>query len=320
MKVGCVEGYKYTGEDCIAVTFLFFAISKPRGDRGWLLRPGRMLGASAVTAMCRRGAGGGDTTNGAVRLGPPVLPRPSFGFLRAVSRSRKRVHEASARIFRSQEFLLVGNSEERLEPGLCGRGVRGTGTPWGWPAGRGVPSGGGSPAAVHLPWPRRGSPFPGAAGETQRQRFPSPRGERLSAVTFRSHQLHRRHLRPHGATTGVFTTWGSPRPVSVHAKAERTCLAACGSPWGHACLLGARASMEQGLCGGWVGRGLFAAPASVCASFCTEASSVVDEMSCNRGVQAWAVQIKSSYGFRAMDKSWFCWIRLQCRPFPFLFV
>lgn len=31
MKVGCVEGYKYTGEDCIAVTFLFFAISKVSG-------------------------------------------------------------------------------------------------------------------------------------------------------------------------------------------------------------------------------------------------------------------------------------------------
>lgn len=31
MKVSCVEGYKYTGEDCIAVTFLFFAISKVSG-------------------------------------------------------------------------------------------------------------------------------------------------------------------------------------------------------------------------------------------------------------------------------------------------
>lgn len=31
MKVGCVEGYKYTGEDCIAVTFIFFAISKVSG-------------------------------------------------------------------------------------------------------------------------------------------------------------------------------------------------------------------------------------------------------------------------------------------------
>lgn len=31
MKVGCVEGYKYSGEDCIAVTFLFFAISKVSG-------------------------------------------------------------------------------------------------------------------------------------------------------------------------------------------------------------------------------------------------------------------------------------------------
>lgn len=31
MKVGCVEGYKYTGEDCITVTFLFFAISKVSG-------------------------------------------------------------------------------------------------------------------------------------------------------------------------------------------------------------------------------------------------------------------------------------------------
>lgn len=31
MKVGCVEGYKYTEEDYIAVTFLFFAISKVSG-------------------------------------------------------------------------------------------------------------------------------------------------------------------------------------------------------------------------------------------------------------------------------------------------
>lgn len=43
---------------------------------------------------------------GARRQRTPALPRPPSCFLRAVSHNRKRVHEASAGLFRSQEFPL----------------------------------------------------------------------------------------------------------------------------------------------------------------------------------------------------------------------
>lgn len=186
-----------------------------------------------------------------MRLWLLSLPCPSFGFLRAVSHNRKRVHEASARLFRSWESSLVGNSEECLEPGSGGWGVRGLGVA---PSGGRVPSS--SPPPPTPPCP----PLPRRCRGNRRQRFPSPREEHLSAAAFRSHQLHRRRPWPHGATRGVLTAWGSPRPVSVHAEAGRTCLGPCGSPWGRACPLGARAGGEQGLCGGLGGSGAVCSP------------------------------------------------------------
>lgn len=119
---------------------------------------------------------GEDDGRGSAPCPPPALPRPSNGFIRAVSHNRKRVHEASARLFRSQEFPLSGNSGERLEPGS---GARGAGGASAAPRARRGPGGGASPAALRFPPPAPpwySPPFPVGCSGNPAAEVPGPAG------------------------------------------------------------------------------------------------------------------------------------------------
>lgn len=218
---------------------------------------------------------GGD---GAACFRPPALPRPFNGFIRAVSHNRKRVHEASARLFCSQESPLSGNSEERLELGSGGRGAgEATAAPWarGWqdpgssragkPWRQGVPGSSLPPPSPPVPPPPHSR---GLMMETPRWRFPAPwegasfRGRLRVPST--SPPAAARRPSPHGAACALAAR-GSPRHVSVQAGAGRTCLGVFGSPRGLARLVERKGQAESRVCvEAWVGRGLFAAPACVC--------------------------------------------------------
>lgn len=98
---------------------------------------------------------------------------------------------------------------------------------------------------------------------------------------------------PHGAAC-VFTACGSLPLVPLHGEAGRTCLGAFGSPWGYADLVECKGWWRAGsaLRLGWAGGYLQLLRACVLAFV----PRCPRWMRCcaDRGVQAWAVQIKSS--------------------------
>lgn len=233
---------------------------------------------------------------------PPALPRPSNGFIRAVSHNRKRVHEASARLFRSQEFPLSGNSGERLEPGS---GARGAGGASAAPRARRGPGGGASPAALRFPPPAppwHSPPFPVGCSGNPAAEVPGPagrasfRGRRRVPSASPPRQLIA--LRPTGLRVCASTARGSPRLCAGRSRVYLVLGGVCGSPRGHAPLVegeGWRRAGGGGGCLCW-GRGASGVLRSSCAP-CVLPFVLRRRprwMRCDRGVQAWAVQIKSS--------------------------
>lgn len=194
------------------------------------------------------------------------MPRPSNGFIRAVSLNRKRVHPASTRLFRSQESPLW-----KLRGALGARVKR--------PRGRGSrrsPLGSAREPSSALLCP---TVFPWLAVETPRWRFPTPRRGRVS---FRRRRLQipstsllaAQRPSPHGAIP-VLAVLGS---CLCTQKLGLPTSGGFGSPWGHTDLVGHRVRVRGVSALGleWV-RVICSSCVCVCASFCTEMSSV-DEM------------------------------------------
>lgn len=167
---------------------------------------------------------------------------------------------------------------------------------------RASPGSGVSPAALCLPRPHRAPRLPHSCGlmmESPRWRFPAPWGGASFRGRLRvpstSPPAAARRPSPHGAACAL-TARGSPRHVSVQAEAGRTCLGAFGSPRGARTPRGAQgAGGEQGLRWGLGGSGVIC---SSCVRVCVCVLPFVRRhprwMRCDRGVQARAVQIKSS--------------------------
>lgn len=158
-----------------------------------------------------------------------MLPRPSNGFIRAVSLNRKRVHQASTRLFRSQESPLwelrgaLGAGVRRPRGRGSRRSPSGSGA--GAPERRGVPGSEGAFLSAAVPC----SLFPRLAVETPRWRwrFPAPR---RGGVSFRrclqipsTSLLAAQRPSPHGAMR-VLAAWGSPGLLCVHAEVGLTYL------------------------------------------------------------------------------------------------
>lgn len=150
---------------------------------------------------------------------------------------------------------------------------------------------GGFPAALRLPRP----PLPAGCSGNPAVEVPDP----TRGASFRgcfqvpSTSPAARCPSPHGAAC-VFTACGSLPLVSLHGEAGRTCLGAFGSPWGYAHLVECKGWWRAGsaLRLGWAGGYLQLLRACVLAFV----PRCPRWMRCcaDRGVQAWAVQIKSS--------------------------
>lgn len=133
------------------------------------------------------------------------------------------------------------------------------------PSGSGCPRGSRPLPALLCP------PFPAGRSGNPEMEVPSPAGGACSRgrlqVPSTSPPAARRPSAPGAAS--VLAPWGSPRLVSVQAGAGRTCPGVFGKPMGANTHLVERGQVESGVClAARVGRGLFAAPPCLCASFC----------------------------------------------------
>lgn len=223
---------------------------------------------------------------GAHRQRTPALPHPPSCFLRAVSHNRKRVHEASAGLFRSQEFPL-----RKLRGALRAGGGR----PEDWPSYRSH-SGSvwASPARGVIPGPPLSPPaWPcplWAEVEAPGWGIPALQG-RVSS----RHRLQLRQLLPsqcrarghpgpcvHVGSVGFLFFWaalGSCPACAAARHADLGVFLAAQRAGRRAHLAEREGRLRAGLA--WrlaVGLGLFARRVRV--SFCTETFSVDEMRSC----------------------------------------
>lgn len=226
---------------------------------------------------------------GARRQRTPALPRPPSCFLRAVSHNRKRVHEASAGLFRSQEFPLwklrgalgAGGGRPQDRPSHRSH----SGSVWASPA-RGVIPG---PPLPHPAWP---CPL-WAAVEALGWGIPALQGGRAHATACCSINFSPRSAEPvatrgRACMRGQWVSFfpGQPWARVLRAQQPGTLTSACfwqpsGPGGGHTSPSGAggQAASRAGVV--WwlaVGLGLFARRVRV--SFCTETFSVDEMRSC----------------------------------------
>lgn len=205
--------------------------------------------------------------------------------------------------FVPRSFLSLGNSEERLEPGSGGRGAGEASAapparpgPVGWPGGRAAGDGA-SPVALRLPPSAPPSPPPfrglqwkprgGGSRPRGESEFPRPPSGPVGFFPPRHLVL----LRPTGPPVcGCPRRGGQPSaPLAAQAEAGRTCLEGVrGSPRGHARPMEGKGWRGAGFCVG-AGGSLRLLRACVL-PFVPRRPRW---MRCDRGVQAWAVQIKS---------------------------